>query len=44
MVSHATTLYVTVVATNAVGLSTVVYADPVTVDLTPPVIAQFLVS
>ena len=35
---HATSVYVTVVATNAVGLSTVVHADPVIVDLTPPVI------
>ena len=42
-VQHGTVLHVTVVATNAAGLSTMVYADPVIVDLTPPVIELFQV-
>ena len=41
---HGVAIHVTVVATNAAGLSTVVYTDPIIVDLTPPVIETFEVS
>ena len=41
---HNTTFYVTVVATNAAGLSSVAHAEPVVIDLTPPVVAIFKVS
>ena len=42
-VEHNTDLHVTVVATNAAGLSAVTYSEPVTVDLTPPLIVSFSV-
>ena len=42
-VQHGTVLYCSVVANNAAGLSLLVHADPVTVDLTPPSIDLFLV-
>ena len=41
---HNTTVYVTVVATNAAGLSAIAHAEPVLIDLTPPVISMFKVS
>ncbi|XP_078574183.1 uncharacterized protein LOC144860694 [Branchiostoma floridae x Branchiostoma japonicum] len=37
---HGSSIHVTVVATNAAELKTVVYSDPVVVDLTPPVISE----
>ncbi|XP_019617771.1 PREDICTED: uncharacterized protein LOC109465072 [Branchiostoma belcheri] len=37
---HGAFIHVTVVAENAVELKTVVYSDPVLVDLTPPVISD----
>eukprot|EP00058_Branchiostoma_floridae_P007081 XP_002592569.1 hypothetical protein BRAFLDRAFT_118907 [Branchiostoma floridae] len=39
---HGSYVYVTVVATNAAGLSAVLYSDPALVDLTPPVIGTVL--
>ena len=41
--SHAATVHVTVVATNAAGLSRVFYSQPVTVDFTPPQICCIMV-
>lgn len=32
-----TFVYITVIATNAAGLQTIAYSDPVLVDLTPPI-------
>ncbi|XP_078585869.1 uncharacterized protein LOC144867679 [Branchiostoma floridae x Branchiostoma japonicum] len=37
---HGSTIHVTVVATNAAKLKTVVHSDPIMVDLTPPVISK----
>eukprot|EP00058_Branchiostoma_floridae_P022361 XP_002607851.1 hypothetical protein BRAFLDRAFT_117282 [Branchiostoma floridae] len=39
---HGSYVHVTVVATNAAGLSAVLYSDPALVDLTPPVIGTVL--
>ncbi|CAH1242187.1 Hypp6494 [Branchiostoma lanceolatum] len=39
---HGSYMHVTVVATNAAGLRSVIYSDPVVVDLTPPVIGAVL--
>lgn len=39
---HGTPLYVTVVATNAAGLTTVAYSSPLLVDMTPPVITDLI--
>ncbi|KAI8507103.1 hypothetical protein Bbelb_155420, partial [Branchiostoma belcheri] len=39
---HGSYIHVTVVATNAAGLRSVMYSDPAVVDLTPPVIGSVL--
>ncbi|XP_078597675.1 uncharacterized protein LOC144873854 [Branchiostoma floridae x Branchiostoma japonicum] len=39
---HGSYVHVTVLATNAAGLSAVLYSDPALVDLTPPVIGTVL--
>ena len=38
--THGVSLYVTVVARNAAGLTSVLYSQPMTVDMTPPVIGD----
>ncbi|KAI8485724.1 hypothetical protein Bbelb_365580 [Branchiostoma belcheri] len=39
---HGSYIHVTVVATNAAGLRSVMYSDPAVIDLTPPVIGSVL--
>ncbi|XP_025085445.1 uncharacterized protein LOC112558907 isoform X2 [Pomacea canaliculata] len=39
---HGTPLYVTVVASNAAGLTTVAYSSPLLVDMTPPIITDLI--
>ena len=41
---HGTELHVAVVAENAAGLTTVIYSDPLTIDLTAPVLCCINVS
>ena len=35
-IAHGSSVFVTVVVTNAAGVKTVIYSDPHVVDLTPP--------
>ena len=41
---HGTEVHVTVVAKNAAKMTTVIYSDPLTIDLTPPVLCCLIVS
>ena len=41
---HGTEVHVTVVAENAAKMTTVIYSDPLTIDLTPPVLCCLIVS
>ena len=44
LLQHGTEVHVTVVAENAAGLTTAIYSDPRTVDLTPPQLCCLIVS
>ena len=44
LLQHGTEVHVTVVAENAAGLRTAIYSDPLTVDLTRPVLCCIVVS
>ena len=44
LLTHGSDVFVTVVATNAAGLSQVFYSSPETMDLTPPQICCIQVS